>query len=188
MSVRVAETPAPRGRAAIAARIRDPSATGTERRRRSLQIALGLVWLLDGALQLQPFMFGKHFVSAFLVGTQAGNPQMIKSPMGWVAHLVLHNPAFFNTVFALIQLGLAVGILWRPTVKRALAASVLWSLGVWWFGEGTGGVFSGGTPVMGYPGAVLLYALIALLVWPSDRTSTSVATSGPLGDGTAKAL
>jgi len=41
---------------------------------------------------------------------------------------------------------------------------------------------------MGYPGAVLLHALIALLVWPSDRASTSVATSAPLGDTTAKVL
>jgi len=166
----------------------DNSSSGTDRRRRKLQIALGLIWLLDGGLQLQPFMFGKDFVTASLVGTQAGNPQMVKSPMGWVAHLVLHNPALFNTVFALIQLGLAIGMLWRPTVKRALAASIVWSVAVWWFGEGTGGVFSGGTPVMGYPGAVLLYALIALLVWPSDRQSVSVATSGPLGDTTAKVL
>ena len=182
------ETPTTGRLALIADQIRDPTATGVERRRRSLQIALALVWLLDGALQLQPFMFGKHFVTAFLIGTQSGNPQMIKSPMGWVAHLVLHNPAFFNSVFALIQLSLAIGLLWRPTVKRALAASILWSLAVWWFGEGTGGVFSGGTPVMGYPGAVLLYALIALFVWPTERASTSVATSGALGDGAAKAL
>jgi len=175
-------------RPSVLDRIRDRSATGLNRRRRSLQIALGLIWLLDGALQLQPFIFGKHFVTAFLVGTQAGNAQMIKAPMGWVAHLVLHNPAFFNSVFAFIQLSLAAGMVWRPMVKRALAASVLWSLGVWWFGEGMGGVFSGGTPVMGYPGAVLLYALIALTVWPSDRASTSVATSGALGDSAAKVL
>jgi hypothetical protein len=30
-------------------------------RRRALQRALGLIWLLDGALQFQPFMFGRGF-------------------------------------------------------------------------------------------------------------------------------
>ena len=48
-----------------------------------------------------------------------------------------------NTVFATIQLLLGLGIAFRPTVRLALAASVAWSLGVWWFGEGLGGVLSG---------------------------------------------
>jgi len=53
-----------------------------------------------------------------------------------------------------------------------------------------GGVFAGATPVMGYPGAVLLYALIALLVWPprSERPATSVAVSGPLGERAPRVL
>jgi hypothetical protein len=52
----------------------------------------------------------------------------------------------------------------------ALAASIAWSLGVWWFGEGLGGVLSGGaSPVNGAPGAVILYALLAVLLWPADR-------------------
>jgi hypothetical protein len=52
----------------------------------------------------------------------------------------------------------------------ALAASIAWSLGVWWFGEGLGGVLSGGaSPVNGGPGAVILYALLAVLLWPADR-------------------
>jgi len=31
--------------------------------RRGLQIALGLVWLLDAALQYQPYMFSRGFVT-----------------------------------------------------------------------------------------------------------------------------
>jgi len=158
------------------------------RRRRILQIVLGLIWLVDAGMQFKPFMFRESFVKTYLVGNQAGNPQFVKTPMGWVAHLVAHSPAGFNIVFALIQVGLAIGIFWRPTVKPALGASIVWAFGVWWFGEGMGGVFSGLTPAMGEPGAVLIYALIAVLVWPSRRTSDSVATSGPLSDGTARML
>jgi len=171
-------------------RIWDRSAVGIVRRRRGLQIVLGVIWLVDAGLQFQPFMFGQGFVTAFLVGSQVGNPQAVKSPMGVVARLVSHNPALFNTGFALIQLALAVGILWRPTVRPALGASIVWSVAVWWFGEGMGGVFAGATPVMGYPGAVLLYALVALLVWPPghERAVASVGTSGPLGDTAPRVL
>ncbi len=33
---------------------------------RYLQVVLGLFWLLDAALQFQPYMFTKSFVTAFL--------------------------------------------------------------------------------------------------------------------------
>ena len=35
------------------------------------------------------------------------------------------------------------GIAWRPTLRLALGASIMWALGVWWLGEGLGGVLSG---------------------------------------------
>ena len=55
-------------------------------------------------------------------------------------------------------------------MRLALAASIAWSIGVWWFGEGFGGVLSGAaSPLNGAPGAVILYALLAVLLWPADR-------------------
>ena len=51
-----------------------------------------------------------------------------------------------------------------------LAGSIAWSVGVWWIGEGLGGVLNGtANPVNGAPGAVIIYALLAVLLWPSDR-------------------
>jgi hypothetical protein len=41
--------------------------------RRVLQLALAFIWLLDGVLQYQPFMFTNGF-SQMLCGTAAGNP------------------------------------------------------------------------------------------------------------------
>jgi hypothetical protein len=65
---------------------------------------------------------------------------------------------------------LGLGIAWRPTVRLALAASVLWSLAVWFLGEGLGGVLAGTASLTdGAPGAVILYALLAVLLWPADR-------------------
>ncbi len=86
-----------------------------------------------------------------------------------------HHVVLLNTVFATVQLLLGLGIAYRPTVRVALAASIAWSLGVWWFGEGLGGVLSGGaSPVSGGPGAVILYALLAVLLWPTDRPVATV--------------
>jgi hypothetical protein len=73
-------------------------------------------------------------------------------------------------VFAFLQVALGLGIAWRPTLKPALVASIAWSLGVWWIGEGLGGVLNGtANPVNGAPGAVIIYGLLAVLLWPGAR-------------------
>ena len=85
-----------------------------------------------------------------------------------------------NTAFATIQLLLALGIAWRPTVRVALGASIVWALGVWWFGEGLGGVLTGtASPVSGAPGPVILYALLAILLWPRARGASTPGSAGP---------
>jgi cytochrome oxidase Cu insertion factor (SCO1/SenC/PrrC family) len=137
--------------------------------RRGCQTALGLVWLLDGALQFQSFMYSNGFISA-LKATEAGQPHWLANSIDWAANAANSNLALFNTLFALIQVAIGLGLLYRPSVKPALALSIAWSLGVWWFGEGCGMIFAGtANPMTGAPGAVLLYALIAVLVWPSSR-------------------
>ena len=81
--------------------------------------------------------------------------------------------------------------------KVGLVASVVWSLFVWWLGEGLGGVLAGPVSLLaGFPGAVLLYAVIAVLVWPSPAKSSdgaaprmvSVAETSPLRSVAAKAI
>jgi hypothetical protein len=140
--------------------------------RRTLQIALGVVWLLAAALQFQPFMFGRGFALQILEPTAQGNPSLVARPVLWSAHLVLAQPQLWNTIFALSQLLLALGLFWRRSVKLALAGTVIWSLIVWWLGEGLGGVLAGSAaPLMGAPGAVILYALLALLLWPKAGES-----------------
>jgi hypothetical protein len=147
------------------------AARGVPDGRRLLQLALAGLWLLDGVLQYQAFMFSKGF-SDMLAGSASGNPGVVARPISWDATLVGHHLVLLNAVFATIQLLLGIGIAWRPTVRVALAASVAWSLGVWWFGEGLGMVLTGDvSPVNGAPGAVILYALLAVLLWPSDRGS-----------------
>jgi hypothetical protein len=166
------------------------TATGTRRRalaaalsavlsdkgtRRWLQLALAAVWLLDAILQLQSFMFTKAF-GQMLAATAAGNPAVIADPITWSAHLTEAHPGWTNATYASVQMFLALGIAWRPALKAALAASVAWSLGVWWLGEGLGGVLAGtASPVSGAPGAVIIYALLAVLLWPTEREGAFIA-------------
>jgi hypothetical protein len=158
--------------------------------RRALQLGLAGIWLLDGVLQYQAFMFSKGF-SQMLAGTAAGNPGVIGRPITWDATLVQHHLVLLNTIFATIQLLLGLGIAFRPTVRVALAASIAWALGVWWFGEGLGGVLNGtASPLNGAPGAVIIYALLAVLLWPADRPGASApfTAARAVGAHVARAL
>lgn len=160
--------------------------------RRALQISLGLVWLLDAALQYQPAMFGKAFVAQVLDPAAMGNPAPVSNVVMAAGNLIAHNAAAWNAAFATVQLALAAGLLFRPAVKAALAGTVAWSLAVWLLGEGLGGLLTGtASPLTGAPGAAILYALVAILAWPASsgaRQHGSVAATSPLGDGRAKLL
>src|SRR6201994_2604897 len=159
--------------------------------RRALQLGLAALWLLDGVLQYQSWMFTRAF-GQLLAGAADGNPSVIAAPITWDAHLVEQHPVLLNFLFATIQLALGLGIAWRPTIRVALGASIAWALAVWWFGEGLGGVLATpDSPVAGGPGAVILYALLAVLLWPRDRPGPAPApfvAARAVGAPVAKAL
>ena len=153
--------------------------------RRNLTWALGLVWLLDAGLQFQPYMFTTDFPNDVIKPVGQGSPSWISSPTHWAGTLMAGHINFWNGLFATVQLAIAVGFFFRRTVKLALASSMVWGLMVWWLGEGLGGTLAGPvSPFMGLPGAVAIYVLIALLVWPrgpAPADTESVASASPLG-------
>jgi hypothetical protein len=104
-------------------------------------------------------------------GMSSGNPSVIARPISWSGTIIGHHAVFTDAVFALVQCGIGLAIAWRPTVKIGLGVSVAWAVGVWWVGEGLGGVLNGtANPINGAPGAVIIYALLAVLLWPIERT------------------
>ncbi|HMH91866.1 MAG TPA: hypothetical protein VK586_12385 [Streptosporangiaceae bacterium] len=159
--------------------------------RRWLQLGLAALWVLDGVLQYQSFMFTKAF-GQMLAGSADGNPAFVADSVRWAAGIIERSPATTNAAFATIQLALGLGIAWRPAVRVALAGSVAWSAAVWWFGEGLGGVLNGSaSPVNGAPGAVILYALLAVLIWPSSGAPAqdrAFVAARPLGAAAARGL
>jgi hypothetical protein len=154
-----------------------------------LRLALAAAWLLDAALQYQPFMFTRAFGQSLAASAQ-GNPRVISDPITWSAGIIEQHPAVTNAAFATIQLIIALGIAWRPAVKFALAASVAWSVAVWWLGEGLGGVLTGSaSPWNGAPGAVIIYALLAVMLWPGSRDAPASFVAGrPFGRLPARLL
>jgi|HubBroStandDraft_1064217.scaffolds.fasta_scaffold16173_3 hypothetical protein len=150
--------------------------------RRQIQLALGVIWLVDAALQYQPYMFTRAFAIQVLEPAAAGSPGFVTRPVLFASHLILHSPVFFDALFATIQLAIALGLFWRRTARAALLGSIIWALAIWWLGEALGGTLTGSaSPVTGAPGAALLYALIALLAWTSGSRAASVAAGSPVG-------
>jgi hypothetical protein len=153
---------------------------------RALQIVLGLFWVLDAALQFQPFMFGRGFVQANILANAQGQPFVIGDLITHIGNFLAPDIAVWNTFFALIQLAIGLGLLYRPTVRPALAVSFAWALGVWFFGEGLGMVFTGAaTALTGAPGSVLVYGLLGLMAWPRAARAGAGEGAGD-GDGDAE--
>ena len=156
-----------------------PSVAAPRRRlalpsQRALQVVLGLFWILDGALQFQPYMFSRSFVSDVILGGASGQPPFIAAFITHMGHFLSPDIAVWNTFFALIQLAIGFGLVVRRTVRPALALSFVWALGVWVIGEGLGQLFTGtATALTGAPGSVLVYGLLGLMAWPRRRHSES---------------
>jgi hypothetical protein len=70
--------------------------------RRKLQLALGVMWLLDAMLQFRPFMFG-HGFGHTLPGSAHGNPAIVTRPVTWSAAFIGHHAAALNAFSAAVS-------------------------------------------------------------------------------------
>ena len=158
------------------------------RTQRILQIVLGLFWILDAALQYQPFMFGNQFVPSYITANAAGQPEPIAWLINNAGHFISPDVGVWNALFATIQLVIGVGLLFRPTVRPALVTSFFWVFGIWLFGEGFGGLFTGtASALAGAPGSVLMYGLIGLMAWPRSGRSNRESEERLEGIGSSAA-
>jgi hypothetical protein len=140
--------------------------------RRHLQVVLGLLWLLDGALQAQSFMFTRGFATEVIAPVGEGQPGFVSGPVHLASTVIAAHPVVWNVPFAAIQLLLGVGLLVPRTARLTLAASIAWALGVWYVGEGLAGMASGhASLIIGAPGSALIYALLAAAAWPRSDGS-----------------
>ena len=142
--------------------------------KRKIQISLGIFWLLDGLLQLQPNMFTKATNENLFNSVAMGQPSLIKAPMDLAAHMFLTNVILFNSLTAITQLVIGILIVSKRYTNLGLIISIGWGLLIWFVGEGFGGLPTMMASVItGAPGAVLLYVIIALAVLNSDKKEAS---------------
>ncbi|MGH9127798.1 MAG: hypothetical protein ACRDY2_02255 [Acidimicrobiales bacterium] len=163
---------------------------------RRLQVALGLAWLLDGALQFQPYMY-KPGANGFLgpvTQNAMGPPNLLTDFISTVVTFMVAHQVLATTGIGVVQLAIGAGLCWRRSARAALALSVVWALGVWVIGEAVGQlIFPQASMLTGSPGAALVYFLLGLVLWPRSRSRpdlvgpSSVADEGLLGGIGARA-
>ena len=120
-------------------------------------------------LQLQPYMFTRRFATQVIAPTATGQP-------GWVSWPVHHGAEVIGIPSRAGRCGCSPSCSspsgWASSCGgpsgTAAVASVLWALGVWFLGEGLGGLAGGTASLLtGGPGAAVLYAVLALAAWPA---------------------
>jgi hypothetical protein len=135
--------------------------------RRQLQVALAALWLLDAVLECQPAFFQADFFGKMLMMNMSEPPAWLWNLITAVEPTVVIHAGAVNAAAVAVQFGIGLGLLWPRTVRAALALSLPWALTVWLFGEMAGGLFvEGGSALTGAPGAALMYAAVAVLLWP----------------------
>jgi hypothetical protein len=157
--------------------------------RRTLQIALGVVWIIDGLLKFQPDLFKPAFISTIIRPMAAGQPTLIGSTISHMANFLSHEATMWVAVFGLIEIAIGTGLLFRRSLKPALVASFIWGAGLYLFGEGFGMVLTGHTsPLIGAPGAVCFYVLLGVMVWPKTEESSGRLTIGAESSAAGRGL
>ena len=143
--------------------------------REGFQVILGAIWIVDGLLQLQPYMYEKG--SNGLFGTVAletmGRPNALNDFLAFmVRHMVAHE-AISNTSIVLVQVAIGALLVWsglrkcNQVTRVTLAVSIAWAFMVWVVGEGVGGmIMPQASMLTGAPGAAILYVLAAIYLWP----------------------
>jgi len=145
--------------------------------RRGVAVVLGALWVLDGLLQAEPAKFARDWPTKELAQSVMGEP-------AWLRHSIYAAIRPFSAHWPLVDVGCALlevaiglgiaGALGAWVRKPAIVVSLAWSALVWWVGEGLGLVPTGfGWMLAGAPGAVVVYAMLGLLSWPSAERDVS---------------
>ena len=140
--------------------------------RKRLTQLLGILWLIDGLLQFQPQMFTMNMVNGIMKPMLNGQPGAVESSLSWIVQVTTQNLTLVNLTIGIVQVIIGISLISGRGVKVALLASIVWAFIVWYGGEGMSMLLTGqASALTGAPGAVLLYALLALVVYPFSPTT-----------------
>ncbi len=144
--------------------------------RKALQRVLGALWLIDGLLQLQPQMFTMNMVNGVMKPMLPGQPGFLEPGLQFIVTQTTLHLIEINLLIAIVQILLGLGFLLFPDrwVKCLVFASFVWALIVWFGGEGLSMLLTGTSSVLsGSPGAVMLYPLLGLAIYPRKQSTAA---------------
>ena len=154
--------------------------------RKTLQRILGVLWLFDGIIQLFPQMWTMNMVNGVMKPMLEGQPGFIEPSLQFIINQTTLHLIEVNLLISFVQILLGLGFLLLPDrwVKEVVIASIVWALIVWYGGEGMSMMLTGKASILtGAPGAVLLYPLLGLVVYPRKKSDTaSKRTTRKAGD------
>jgi len=148
----------------------------------ALRRALGALWIADALVKvILPFdRPGEQSYEQIMTAESA--PAALQRFFAWETHVFVSHP-FLWWLPAAAELAVGIWLVLWPGSRRALAVSAGWALLVWAVGEALGGLASGGSLLADYPGAALLYAAAAVVLFP--RTTPRDAAAPPAEAGLA---
>ncbi len=138
-------------------------------RRRSLAYGLGILWIFDALLKVQPDMFHSLLIVNVL------GPAATNSQPPWLFHLMMNGARLWihlgfvsNILNFLIEVIIGILILKGPDStwgRLGLWISLVWGMIVWVGAEGLGGLVTGSPSIIqGSPGSIPFYAIAAILL------------------------
>ncbi len=125
----------------------------------ALRIAFGLVWLIDAYFKLQNG-FLRSFSSLIASGA-AGQPQWLSGWFSFWISVTSSNPAFWAYAIAIIELALAISLIFGIMRKVGYIGGFFYSLLIWSVPEGFGGPYG---PSSTDIGTGIIYAIVFLLL------------------------
>lgn len=132
-----------------------------------LRRILGVLWLIDGILQVQPQMFTTNMINSVLIPTLNAQPAPVAASLHAITVIIAQHLVFFNLLIAIVQVEIGLFLIVGLWVRETVILSIVWALIVWYGGEGMNALLTGQASVLtGAPGAVLLYPLLGLLIYP----------------------
>lgn len=136
--------------------------------RNAMRWALGILWLVDGVLQLQPGMFTMAMVQAVMQPATSGSPTWVIAPLELTMRVFNSHLVLANSAVAGVQLTIGAALLLGGRIHAwPYWLSLAWSALLWPFGQAFGGLLSGGASIWtGAPGSAVLYALLTWAAWP----------------------
>jgi len=148
--------------------------------RKTLQRILGILWLIDGILQVFPQMWTMNMVNGIMKPMLVGQPGLFEPSLQFIVNQTTLHLFEVNLLISVVQICLGLGFLFLSDqwVKWLVLISFVWALIVWYGGEGMNMLFTGtGSILTGAPGAVLLYPLLGLAVIPRTQSTTAGAST-----------